>query len=795
MLVLALSNISVDTAALRIGPICDQGRPAVVRLGYPTYPELATRSDLVAHRIAEARHPDLLEELEDLQLKRRALIEDVIAGLSTADTKLERELASLQSEIQTIRELLTWEESQIAQDASVLLTTLAKAALTSFVQPPSSNRENQSKPYDVVILDEASIVPIPYVLWVASLPASQLVIVGDFRQLPPVCRSTNEKALQYMKKDIFDFLGIPGIIDAGQWEPRLRILSNQRRMVPQISRLISGPVYGGLLKDAPQVSIREPVRTLPLKGQPVVLVDTSDINPLCLMDPTGQSHSRFNLLHSLLAIHVSALTSPAQGAVQWGIITPYVLEARVINRILSSTDLGERVGCSTIHRFQGSERTAIIMDIADSRGTRRPSQMVQGGHGSLAMRLLNVAISRARDKLVIIANRRWLRAHLSHDSLLYQVIDTIPAISVAELGPISVHGFRVVEPDQWLRELANALNKNTSTRTSLRIVSRTTQGALSLLRLSTLWQLSNPSCDQLSVTSCLLSQVNEQSRSSETELRRKVGTMSPSQESEQSELSERPSRQSCVPFGTVEIFAPDCGFQRNSGAASAGDTSSNAAAAHSINLSNLARNVRFKKGFNLGLDLVFIGDSTLFVRTPPKLTSASDPPLPGKHGNLPAANIPDARPSIETLSDAGLPAGAQSRHRPTHTSDFTQYCAIIENSDAVGLIKELVTQTKAPSAGGLEEFFSSMKCPFCGAPLRIRKGRTYFLACGKYPACKNTLHLEAEWIQAYLYQCAEQGSPVVCDNCGSQLVARKGPYGVFLACPKCRAKKDLGEII
>jgi len=194
-------------------------------------------------------------------------------------------------------------------------------------------------------------------------------------------------------------------------------------------------------------------------------------------------------------------------------------------------------------------------------------------------------------------------------------------------------------------------------------------------------------------------------------------------------------------------------------------------------------------------DDVFIGDSTLFVRTAPELTSASDPPLPGKHSNLRAANVSDARPSIESLSDPGLPAGAWSRNRSGYTSDFTQYCAIIENSDAVGLIKELVTQNKAPRTGGLEEFFSTTKCPSCGAALRIRKGRTYFLACSKYPACKNTLHLEAEWIQAYLYQYAEQGSPVVCDNCGPQLVARKGPYGIFLACPKCRAKKDLGEII
>jgi len=86
--------------------------------------------------------------------------------------------------------------------------------------------------------------------WSSTLPKKRLVVVGDFRQLPPVSRGESESVKKYMQTDIFEFLDIPDIVDSGEWEPRLHILCEQHRMNPSISALVSGPVYGGLLKDS-----------------------------------------------------------------------------------------------------------------------------------------------------------------------------------------------------------------------------------------------------------------------------------------------------------------------------------------------------------------------------------------------------------------------------------------------------------------------------------------------------------------------------------------------------------------
>jgi len=70
-------------------------------------------------------------------------------------------------------------------------------------------------------------------------------------------------------------------------------------------------------------------------------------------------------------------------------------------------------------------------------------------------------------------------------------------------------------------------------------------------------------------------------------------------------------------------------------------------------------------------------------------------------------------------------------------------------------------------------------CEKCGERMVIRHGRYGpFLACSKYPACKNTTPLE---------------KPVptdkTCDKCGAPMVSRRGRYGPFLACsnyPECK---------
>src|SRR5690606_38246913 len=83
------------------------------------------------------------------------------------------------------------------------------------------------------------------------------------------------------------------------------------------------------------------------------------------------------------------------------------------------------VVASTVHRFQGSERSLIIIDLVDGFPQKRPGSLSYGGPGSDAMRLINVAITRAQNKLIILADLRFLYDRLGRDSTVLQILKLI----------------------------------------------------------------------------------------------------------------------------------------------------------------------------------------------------------------------------------------------------------------------------------------------------------------------------------------------------------------------------------
>jgi superfamily I DNA and/or RNA helicase len=89
-----------------------------------------------------------------------------------------------------------------------------------------------------------------------------------------------------------------------------------------------------------------------------------------------------------------------------GVITPYNAQLVVILGMLQAVvgEAGPRMGgpvkVSTIHSFQGQERRAIIVDFTDDNV--RPSPL------TARRELINVALSRAKEQLVIVGNRHYL---------------------------------------------------------------------------------------------------------------------------------------------------------------------------------------------------------------------------------------------------------------------------------------------------------------------------------------------------------------------------------------------------
>jgi phosphatidylserine/phosphatidylglycerophosphate/cardiolipin synthase-like enzyme len=98
-----------------------------------------------------------------------------------------------------------------------------------------------------------------------------------------------------------------------------------------------------------------------------------------------------------------------------GLITPYQKQAALLQGLIEAVGLEGGMRAGTVHRFQGLECDVVVFDTVESPDLP-PTLFVRGGAGSDAQRLINVAMTRAREKLIVVANRAYLARHLAEDS-------------------------------------------------------------------------------------------------------------------------------------------------------------------------------------------------------------------------------------------------------------------------------------------------------------------------------------------------------------------------------------------
>lgn len=107
-----------------------------------------------------------------------------------------------------------------------------------------------------------------------------------------------------------------------------------------------------------------------------------------------------------------------------GICTPYAAQAKIIGKLIEGEKLSDLVQVGTVHSYQGDERSTMVLDIPESHGGAwNLGQFVQGlPPDHTGARLINVAISRARHRLVVLANLTYLDRKLPSTSLLRSVL-------------------------------------------------------------------------------------------------------------------------------------------------------------------------------------------------------------------------------------------------------------------------------------------------------------------------------------------------------------------------------------
>ncbi len=231
--------------------------------------------------------------------------------------------------------------------------------------------------YDYVIMDEASQVDIATGTLAISC-AGNAVIVGDTKQLPNVVTTRQKKELD----QIFAKYNIPKAYNFSEYSFLKSICS----------------VLG---KNIPRIILREHYRCHPqiigfcnekfYDGELVVMTSEDHDNALTLVTTVAGSHERERMNQRQIdVIKGDILPLLRCQENQIGIIAPYNNQ---VNKLIEQ--IGEtEIEIATVHKFQGREKDTIILSTVDDRITDFSDDP----------NLLNVAVSRAKKKLIVVAS-------------------------------------------------------------------------------------------------------------------------------------------------------------------------------------------------------------------------------------------------------------------------------------------------------------------------------------------------------------------------------------------------------
>ncbi len=401
VLAVSHSNVSVDGIVLKVAELLRQrgngkliDNAQIMRFGHVRDETLDAEEDLVAHHYALSCNPWLKDELIALDKK--------LAELRKQGVRSSTKTLEIQRRIGRIRKVLVEDEQRAVSRARFVATTASKMY---------ANKLFEGRKYDLVLFDEVSMAYVPQIMCAAMHADKKLVLVGDFRQLAPITSSSIASKL--LSKDIFSFLGITDNVQKAHYHPWLVMLDEQRRMHPDISAFSSVQFYDRLLKDHESVvHARDNIAASePCAGRPMALVD---LRGAPCASTRNVDNSRFNVFGAIVSFGL-ALAAVRDDAGSVGIIAPYIAQVRLIRAMIMDYQKRKQKGllnlsevaCSTVHQFQGSERDVIVLDTVESYPSSKPGILTYKNENGSVDRLVNVAVTRARGKLVTVANESF----------------------------------------------------------------------------------------------------------------------------------------------------------------------------------------------------------------------------------------------------------------------------------------------------------------------------------------------------------------------------------------------------
>ena len=376
VLVCAQSNMAVDWISEQL---TDRGIN-VLRIGNPTRVNDKMLSFTYERRFED--HPDY-PQLWSIRKAIRELRQQRKRGNDNYHQKMSRlQNRAVQLELNI--------QSQLFGEARVIASTLTGSA----------NRLLEGQKYSTLFIDEAAQA-LEAASWIAIRKASRVVFAGDHCQLPPTVKS-----LAALKGGLGKTLMERIVENKPEAVTLLRI---QYRMNEQIMRFPSDYFYGGKLESTPEIKHRSFLDY----DIPMTWIDTNGIDGR--EEYVGETFGRINKAEAELTVNTlqQYLTKIGKQRmlderIDIGVISPYRAQVQYLKRLIKRKEFFKPfrhlLSINTVDGFQGQERDIILISLVRSND--------EGQIGFLRdLRRMNVAITRARMKLIILGDTATITRH------------------------------------------------------------------------------------------------------------------------------------------------------------------------------------------------------------------------------------------------------------------------------------------------------------------------------------------------------------------------------------------------
>lgn len=384
VLVCAQSNMAVDWISEKL---VDRG-VSVLRIGNPSRVNDKMLSFTYERRFES--HPDY-PQLWSIRKVVRELYQRM---------KKSSDRDSIRTKINSLKDRATELEIRINE------ALFSEARVISCTLVGSASRLLEGQKFGTLFIDEAAQA-LEAACWIPVRKADRVILAGDHCQLPPTVKNP-----QALREGLGDTLMQTIVKNKPE---TVSLLAIQYRMNDEIMHFSSEWFYHGLLRSAPEVRYRSILDF----DTPIEWINTEGMD--CNEEFVGENYGRINKAEAELSISQLKTYITKIGRERFlderidvGLISPYKAQVQYLRQLLRKDSFfkpyRQAITINTVDGFQGQERDIILISLVRANE--------EGQIGFLNdLRRMNVAMTRARMKLIILGDASTLTKHIFYRKL------------------------------------------------------------------------------------------------------------------------------------------------------------------------------------------------------------------------------------------------------------------------------------------------------------------------------------------------------------------------------------------